>query len=442
MISLLATLSDSLLSILLLSIATIFCVLFAMRTRFLHLFEPAIFQSIVTGAAFSAFWPLYSAANYTWQTLFVACILSVLPFLIFYRNRGIVGAGLAHERASFIDRHDFSALIYVCCSIVILNMLISAAATGGAVAAKSDIGDVRLAMGRLNVVGYFSQAATPLLPCLLYLTYGTRRFYVVVTAFISGIATGVILGSRVSLLQPILGVGAVLFWHALDVFDETGKRVPLFTIRNVIIGIGGMILAGMLVFLLGLLVSGSAGQFVYEFLLRFFLQFDGIFLVVNDALLSPHVRPEYSVALAYIQPITKMLHVDTGQVYSNVGEYIGVAVYHMNIWKNPELAKAALPNSNLALEFVLSFSRPIAWILIFLWSTSVMLALNFFEKRRYRGVGYFCMAQYLVMSPLGYFLDGNYFVIGLYGLGALWCLAKLLSLVIPEKNAQEPQYQS
>jgi hypothetical protein len=132
--------------------------------------------------------------------------------------------------------------------------------------------------------------------------------------------------------------------------------------------------------------------------------------------------------------MTKALHIDVGQVYSNIGEYLAANVLNLNIWRYPELAKISLPNSNLALEFLLSFNHPTAIALIGAWSSGITMALNFFESRRYKSVAMFCAAQYFLMNPLLYFIDGTYFVMGLYALIALVAIVVFLDKIVDSLN--------
>jgi hypothetical protein len=188
--------------------------------------------------------------------------------------------------------------------------------------------------------------------------------------------------------------------------------------------------------LLGVVAAGifsmPAELFLFAFLLRFFLSLDSLFQAIHFSFLSPRTGAgtDFSVLLTYTQPVHKLLHLDLGQKYNNIGEYIAVNVYHFNIWKDPDTALFAMPNSNMVLEFLLSFNMWLALALILSYSIAMVCAIGWFEKRRYDGVAMFCVSQFFLMGPLQFFFDGTSFVVCAYALGALIALIKVISYVI------------
>jgi hypothetical protein len=84
----------------------------------------------------------------------------------------------------------------------------------------------------------------------------------------------------------------------------------------------------------------------------------------------------------------------------------------------------------MVLEFVLSFSMPVALSLIPIYSTGITLLMNFLERHRYSSFFCFAFSQYFLMNSVQYFTDGNSFVISLYGLAALFVVVKILSFCV------------
>lgn len=84
----------------------------------------------------------------------------------------------------------------------------------------------------------------------------------------------------------------------------------------------------------------------------------------------------------------------------------------------------------MVLEFAFSYRFPLSLILITIYSTAIVTFINYVEPLRYNGVLFFCISQYFIMNATQYITDGNYFVMGLYGLAVLIVLAKILAYLL------------
>ena len=403
-------------------------VVFVMRRRLAHLLEPATIQLFILSFGFAGFWPLYAPNDYAWWVAVLGVVLAVAPFVLFYRAKHVTNPHIFEQRDALVASLEFRVLLVISCAAIIAQTVIIIGQTGLYVGPK--IMDA-LFMKAGGALTYIMQAATSLLPAFLLLTYRTKWFYLVLTAVFLNLVAATLLASRVSFLWPILVAGAALFLRQLD--RNTAWNWPKTTIinaKNLFLGLFGISAAFGLVLLMGSLFTEDPRSFLFVFFIRFFNSFDCLFQTVYFSLLAPHAMPEYSVLIAYTQPIHKLLHIGVGQVYNNIGEYIAVHVYHYNIWKYPDFAALALPNSNMFLEFAFSYRFPLSLILITIYSTAIVTFINYVEPLRYNGVLFFCISQYFFMNATQYITDGNYFVMGLYGLAVLIVLAKILAYLL------------
>jgi len=396
---------------------------FYMRRRFVHLAEPALIQSLVFSFGFSGFYLLYNPHNFAWWAVVLGAILGVAPFVLLYRRRLAMDSTILEKRSRLAKSAEFRIFLVIACAAIIVEALITVASSGLVVGPKIAPSLIARQGGVLN---YISQAAVSFEPAFLLLTYRTRWFYLVIITIIMNFLAATVLASRVSFLLPALMVAAALFLHKLDHNTAEGRPPKtIITVKNFFAGLGGIGGVLGLLSLAGVLITGSASTFLFNFLLRLFESCDGLFMAIEFSFIRPHMEPEYSVLLAYTQPIHKLLHLNVGQVYNNIGEYIAVNVYHLNIWANPDLKLLALPNSNLVLELELSYPLVTSLVLISIYATAVICILNWSEPRRYNSLGLFCLSQYLIMNPLQFFSDGNYFVVAAYGVALLLFFAKV-----------------
>jgi len=401
---------------------------FIMRRRLAHIVEPAMIQIFVLSFGFAGLYFLYKPNDYSWRAVILGATLGVAPFVLFYRRSFTPDPDIIEKRDRLAESTEFRIFLIVSCAAIIAEGAITVVASGFTVVAK--VAPIMLAREG-GVINYFSQAALGFVPGFLLLTYRTRLFYLVVTAIVMYFLEATVSASRASFLWPAVVIGAAFFLRRLD--RNTAEGWPDTTIinfRNCFAGIVGITAAGGLLGLAGYLLTNSPTHFLFTFLLRLFESLDSLFMAVYFSFVTPHAAPEYSVWLAYTQPIHKLFHLNVGQLYNNIGEYVGVHVYHLNIWENPDLRLLALPNSNLVLEFELSYGLITALVLITLYGTGLVWLLNWSERRRYNSLGLFCLSQYLVMNALLYFSDGNLFVLGIYSAVLLLLFAKVGGFLI------------
>lgn len=402
----------------------LFCgTVFIMRRRLVHIAEPAVLQGFVLCFGFAGFYIVYEPNDYSWWAVVLGSVLGIAPFVLFYRRSFATDPAILEKRDHLAKSTDFRIFLVASCAAIIAESLITIVGSGLIVGPKNQ---AALLIRQGGVLAYFSQAAVSFVPAFLLLTYGTYLFYLVTAAGVTYLLAATFAASRMSFLWPAMAIGAAFFLHKLD--RNTAEGWPATTIisfKNFFVGITGIAAAFGLLALAGALLTGSASAFVMAFVFRLFQSFDGPFLAILFSFINPHAPHEYSVWLTYTQPIHKLLHLEVGQLYSNVGEYVAVNVYHFNIWSNPNLALLALPNSNLVLEFELSYNLVTALVLISLYATAIVSLMNWSERRRYNSLGFFCISQLLIMNALQFFSDGAYFVVTAYATAALLVLAKV-----------------
>jgi hypothetical protein len=403
-------------------------ILLLMRRRFVHLLEPCVLQFFLLSFAFAGFIPLYQANDYAWWVTFLGVILALAPFLLLYRKGFTIQPEIIEQRKALALSLEIRVLIVVITCCILFQAFSILRQTGFSIGLTVAPALISGASGPLV---YITQAAFPLMPGLLLLTFRTRWFPIVLVGILLNGMMAILLSSRAGFLWPILSIGAALFLYQLDKNTAYGwTSRPILNVRNTLFGSAGIMAVAGLVTLTAMLAQLDPILFLQAFSLRFFNTFDGIFLAVQGALITPNQRPEYSVLISYTQVIHKALKIDVGQVFNSVGEYIAFYFYHFDIWKNPAMTKMALPNSNMVLEFVLSFSMPVALSLIPIYSTGITLLMNFLERHRYSSFFCFAFSQYFLMNSVQYFTDGNSFVISLYGLAALFVVVKILSFCV------------
>ena len=394
-----------------------------MRRRLAHLVEPAMIQIFVLSFGFAGLYLIYRPNDYSWWAVILGATLGVAPFVLFYRRSFTTDPDILEKRDRLAQSTEFRIFLIVSCVAMIAEALITIVGSGLAVVSKEA---PALLTREGGVINYLSQAAVSFVPGFLLLTYRTRLFHLVVAAVAMNFMAVTVAASRASFLWPALMIGAAFFLRKLDHNTAEGwPETTIISLKNCLTGIMGVAGAFGLLWLAGYLLTDSPTHFLFAFLLRLFESFDSLFMAVQFSFITPHAAPEYSVWLAYTQPIHKLFHLNVGQVYNNIGEYVAVHVYHLNIWENPDLRLLSLPNSNLVLEFELSYSLITALMLIPIYATSVVCLLNWSERRRYNSLGLFCLSQYLVMSSLQFFSDGNYFVLGAYSAALLLLFAKI-----------------
>jgi hypothetical protein len=394
-----------------------------MRRRLVHIAEPAVLQGFVLCFGFAGFYIVYQPNDYSWWAVVLGSVLGIAPFVLFYRRSFTTDPTILEKRDHLAKSTDFRVFLVASCTAIIAESLITIVGSGLTVSSKNE---ATLLVRQGGVLNYFSQAAVSFVPAFLLLTYGTHLFYLVAVAGVTYLLAATMAASRVSFLWPAMAIGAALFLRKLD--RNTAEGWPATTIlsfKNFIVGILGIAAAFGLLALAGALLTGSASAFVLAFLFRLFQSFEGPFQAILFSLINPHAPHEYSVWLTYAQPVHKLLHLEVGQMYNNVGEYIAVNVYHLNIWSNPDIALWALPNSSLVLEFELSYDLVTALVLISLYAGAIVSLMNWSERRRYNSLGFFCMSQLLIMNALQFFSDGAYFIVTVYATAALLVLAKV-----------------
>jgi hypothetical protein len=394
-----------------------------MRRRLVHIAEPAVLQGFVLCFGFAGFLIVYEPNNYSWWAVVLGSVLGIAPFVLFYRRSFATDPAILEKRDRLAKSTDFRIFLVASCTAIIAESLITIIGSGLNVSAKNEATSL---IRQGGVLTYFSQAAVSFMPAFLLLTYGTYLFYLVTAAGVTYLLAATFAASRVSFLWPAMAIGAALFLRKLDRNTVEGwPATTIISFKNFFVGITGIAAAFGLLALAGALLTGSASAFVLAFLFRLFQSFEGPFQAILFSFINPHGPHEYSVWLTYTQPIHKLLHLEVGQLYNNVGEYFAVNVYHLNIWSNPNFALWALPNSSLVLEFELSYNVVTALILISLYATAIVFLMNWSERRRYNSLGFFCISQFLILNALQFFSDGVYFVVTAYAAGALFVLAKV-----------------
>lgn len=424
----------------LVAVLTYAAILIVMRRRFVHLLEPAVIQLLIVSCGFAAFFPLYAEGDYAWWAVVAATTLAVLPFVLFYRRKGVLHfPHIIEDRKAFAETLEFRSLLVISIAVIVLHGALLLSSTGFSPLQKSLAATVT--SKAVGVLSYLNQPATSLLPPFLLLTFRTRWFYFVLVAFLLGVLVAIVQASRTSILLPILLSGAALFLAKLDRDSATGAQVSFLNGRNILIGVLGIIAAFALMFLFGSVLTGTARLFFWAFIVRFFDSFDALCNLIYFGLISPHLGPDYSVLLAYTQPIHKILQLDVGLMFNNIGEYIAARAYGLDIWRYPEFGKLPLSNSAMPAEFLLSYNLPLALALIPIYSTLVVSLLNWCERRRYRGIITFGVSQYLLMTSVQYIMDGGYFIMGAYALVLLTIAAKAIAYGmkhVVQINAERP----
>lgn len=397
--------------------------IFVMRRRLVHIVEPALIQMFLLSFGFAGLYLLYTPGNYSWFAVVLGAILGIAPFVLFYRRSFITDPAIIEKRDRLANSTEFRIFLVASCAAIIAEALITIVGSGFTVVSKEA---PALLIRQGGILSYFSQAGVSFVPAFLLLSYRTKLFSLVIGTIVMYFMAATVAASRASFLWPALVTGAAFFLRKLDRNTAEGwPETTIISFKNALVGVMGIASAFGLLWLAGYLLTDSPTRFLFTFLLRLFDSLDGLFMAVQFSFITPHAAPEYSVFLAYTQPIHKLLHLNVGQMYNNIGEYVAVHVYHLNIWSNPDLRLLSLPNSNLVLEFELSYGLITALVLIPLYATALVRLLNWSEKRRYDSIGLFCLSQYLVMNSLQYFLDGNYFVLGAYSAIVLLLVAKI-----------------
>lgn len=405
-----------------------FGIVFFMRRRLAHIVEPALIQMFVLSFGFAGLYLFYDFNSYAWWAVVLGSILGLAPFVLLYRRSFTPDSTVLLKRAHLVETTEFRIFVVLSCCAIISGSLIPVLSSGLTVGPKLAPALLAREGGPLN---YLTQAAVSFIPAFLLLTFRTRLFYLVVVAVLTNFLGATFGESRASFLLPALMIGAAFFLRRLD--RNTAEGWPAKTIasfKQFFVGVAGIVGAFGLLWLAGYMLTASPAVFIFAFLLRLFESFDGLFMAIQFRLVAPHVTPEYSILLAYTQPIHKLLHLNLGQTYNNIGEYIAVHVYHFDIWSDRDLGLLALPNSNLVLEFELSYPLTTALILIPSYATAIVSLLNWSERRRYNSLGLFCLSQYLLFNPLQFFSDGNYFIVAAYGAALLFCIAKFSGVVV------------
>lgn len=422
-------LADSLFYSVPLALVVFAIIVLCWRKRLVHVFDPILLDLLPASFGIAGFAAIYRPNEYAWRVTLAGVLLAILPVIVLYRRSLVSDTNCLEKRRQLGSSIEFRVLITLFLLIQIGTSLTILASTGFTIGEKVVGPKIMRAVGQLT---YFYQVTTNFFPAMLLINRRSKVLSLVIVALVLRTLCSLVAASRASLMAPVLLVGFAFFLNRLDRRTAFGwEGNSLITRKNVVVATTVLSVCALLVVALASIVSVPAELFLFAFLLRFFLSFDSLFQAIQFSLLSPKTgtTSDFSVLVTYTQPVHKLLHLDVGQIYNNLGEYIAVNVYHFDIWKNPDAMLFAMPNSNMVLEFLLSFGLWWALALILCYSIVMVCAIGWFERRRYDGVGTFCISQVLMMAPLQFLFDGTSFVVCLYALGALIASIKVISYV-------------